>query len=118
MENRFGCTCKFVAGAGGIVCIIPLTFTPMNCNGLAAGMMQASGGDATGNAQDRTQPGWSGRGWLWRLCFAGSLATGGASTRRRRCALPLSAKRNDRYGRFCRAGHRDLRATVAYKEVI
>jgi len=47
-----------------------------------------------------------------------ALLPGSTSTRSRRCALSLSAKLNDRDGRLCRAGHRDLRATVAYKEVI
>ena len=116
MVSRLGRAFKSVAGVGGSACIIPLTFTPMNCNGWAADMMQASGGDATGNAQDRTQPGWSGRGWLWRLCFAGGRTPGRAGAPHR--ALSLSAKLHVRHGGLCRAGYRDLRATVTYKEVI
>jgi len=55
MESRFGRGCKFLDGAKGIVCIIPLTFTPMNCNGWAADMMQASGGGCNGQRLRSTQ---------------------------------------------------------------
>jgi hypothetical protein len=73
-------------------------------------MMQASGGDATSDLEDRNQPGRSRRGCFWRVCSAGSPAIGGTRIRCGLSALSLSGKLHDRDGRFCRSGHRDLRA--------
>jgi hypothetical protein len=43
---------------------------------------------------------------------------GHACTRRGYRALSLSVELDDRDGGLCRAGNRDLRAAVTYKEVI
>ena len=118
MVSRIERTFKFVAVAGGSACIILLTFTPTNCNGWAADMMQPPVGDATGNVQDRAQRCGSGCSCALRLCFAGGHTPRhpGASLASR--ALSLSGKLDDRDGNLCRAGYRDLRAAVTYKEVI
>jgi len=118
MVSRFERPLEFVAVAGGSACIIPLTFTPIHCNGWAAVMMQPPVGDAAGNVQGRAQRCGSGCGWALRLCFAGGHTPGHADGSRSSRALSLSGKLNDRDGGLCRAGYRDLRAAVTYKEVI
>jgi hypothetical protein len=118
MVSRFGRPFEFVAVAGRSACIIPLTFTVIHCNGWAADMMQPLVGDATGNVQDRNQRCGSGCGWALRICFAGGHTPRHTGASRSSHALSLSGKLDDRDGSLCRAGYRDLRAAVTYKEVI